>query len=443
MRVKIFNHYTETSKVLEGQSQHLVNELLRLYPWLHRSDDKDLKSLVARLNHDQAYDVAVEGEEPMAKAEGRNLHGQGEVVAAMMGYHHKLLRAMDAVRFLSGGAPVPADKVRQALWEADGDAEEAALLAAGMEVSGPNLKALRAIQDMADAKKAEAEPVQAQSVEPGHPDAADTADTVLRAFRDHFVLPVELGGKHSKGSLLARDQDTGETWLLKPGSGGQTPAAGAKQDPSSQSRREAAFWHMADAWHLGDSIPRADLLIIDGKEYAAIHLLPWTYNVLDKLKKDDPGLPRNLLADYMKRGVLHRWAVLDFVLGNPDRHANNLMVKDGDVKLIDHGSAMAGEGFDPAHDRYSFTPYYLRAWAPGKFSQLGADEKLKYMPRLDRQAEENFKGWLDGLHATDLDRILYRYGVNPGPAKERLAKLKALATGKAADQAINEAWVIT
>jgi hypothetical protein len=104
---------------------------------------------------------------------------------------------------------------------------------------------------------------------------------------------------------------------------------------------------------------------------------------------------------------------------------------------------MAGTQFDPAHDKNSFTPFYLRAWATGKFSTLSPQDKLKVMPRLSREAEEQFRGWLDGLHAEDLDRVLLRYGVDPAAAKMRLARLKVTATQGPADLAVNRAWVET
>jgi hypothetical protein len=445
--VRVYDHYTETSKSFEGPAAEVERELLRSYPFLNSEDPRDhgdVPNLVEHLNSEQALDAEIVDhgvEDALVKAEPGNLHtGDDGVVQAMLGYHHGLFSALEAVRFLAGGAPASGEKVRQALWQADGEPEEAALLSYGLEPTEANLAALRGIQSLS---KAEGEPVEAKTVHAGATEADETADEVRLAFRDRFVVPVALGGKHSKGSLLARDQDSQNTWLLKPGSGGQTPAAGATEDPSSQSRREAAFWHVADAWHLGDFLPRADLLLVDGKEYAAIHLLPWSYKTLDKLKAKDPGAARNVLAEYLRRGLVHRWGVLDFVLGNPDRHAQNLMIRDTDVKLIDHGSAFAGAGFDPAHDQNSFTPYYLRAWSDGKFSTMTAAQKLKVMPRIDRGTELDLRGWIDGLHSEDLDRVLLRYGIDPAPEKMRLAQLKALITQMPADEAVNKLWADT
>jgi hypothetical protein len=447
MQVNIYNHYSKIKKTLSGPPAQIEFELKRLYPWLHKAPGgKDVRSLVDWLNQGQAYEAEVvdqESPEPIVKSEPRNLDSENDVVLAMLGHNQNLHDALDAAQFLSGPQPPAIDRVRRALWEADGDVEEAALLAYGLEASEANLKALRGVQSVRRLHKGQLEPAQASSVEAGHPDADQTADEVRRAFQDEFVMPVELGGRHSQGSLLARDQDSGNVWLLKPGAGGPGPAAGAREEQASQSRREAAFFHLAEEWHLGQFLPHSDLLIIDGREYAAIRLLPWSYKTMDKIKRQDPQRVRNVLHDYQNRGLLHQWAVLDFVLGNPDRHAQNLMVKDEDVKLIDHGSAMAGEAFDPAHDRNSFTPFYLRAWASGKFSVMDAQAKLKTMPRLGRDAEQRVRAWFDGLHGEDLDKVLLRYGVNPAPARERLAKLKAMSVSMPIDEAINKVWVET
>jgi hypothetical protein len=164
---------------------------------------------------------------------------------------------------------------------------------------------------------------------------------------------------------------------------------------------------------------------------------------MDKLKDADPGVPRNILDKYLRTGVVHRWAVVDFVLGNPDRHAGNLMVKGDDVKLIDHGSAMSGEGFDPAHDRYSFTPYYLRAWTDGRFAALAPWAKLKAMPRVGREVADGLRQWVEQLNEQDLTRVLTAYGVNPQPAVERLSKLKMMVATMPADEAVNKVWVET
>jgi hypothetical protein len=256
-----------------------------------------------------------------------------------------------------------------------------------------------------------------------------------------------MAGKHSKGTLIARDVQGGDVYLLKPGSGGDSPAAGVAEEQASQSRRDAGFWAVAERWGLGNNFPEARLLLIDGKEYACLKLLPWRYKTVDKLMQGHPGAGRALLAPMLASALLFRWAVIDYVLGNPDRHANNMMADSeepagqADVKLIDQGSAMAGRDFDPAHDRNSFVPFYLRAWAPLAFNHLSVDEKLHVMPQLHGETEADLRGWIDGLHAHDLHVLLTRYGINPDPAVARLAKLKMLVAEYPADEAVNRVWV--
>lgn len=379
---------------------------------------------------------------------GKPIEPNSEIVHDMLGYDHHKHSTFDAAKYLIAGETPSLDAVRKALWQADGDVEKAALLAYGMEPTEGNLKALRAVRDIVGKRKAE-QYAEASSVLPGTPDAEQAAEAIKNSFDDHYVFPVELGGKHSKGTLLARDMRGGKVYLLKPGSGPMSPAAGDREEPASQSRREAGFWQVAQQWNLGDYVPRADLVLVDGREYACIQLLPWKYKTVDKLKQDDPSIGQRLLKPYLDSGAIHRWAVLDYVLGNPDRHANNLMAdatgdtQNPDVKLIDHGSAMAGDDFDPAYDEASFVPYYLRAWAPGSFNTLTVEEKLRLMPRLPTQAAEQLHQWLSDIHAHELQLTLIRYGIDPEPALARLAKLKIMMSQEPADLAINKLWVTT
>lgn len=383
----------------------------------------------------------------LSKGNLQDIDPNSDQVRDMLGYDHNLMSTFEAAKFLIKGNQPSLEQVRKALWQADGDVEEAALIAYGLEVTEGNLRALRGIRDLREHKKSTDEPLTAQSIEPGVGEASQTAEAIKRAFADRFVFPVKLGGKHSGGSMLARDNHSGEVFLLKPGSGGISPAAGDQEESASQSRREAGFFHMADAWGLGNCLPETDLVIVDGKEYAAIKLLPWKYKTLDKLKKTDPTLPTKMLLPYLQRGLLHKWAVLDFVLGNPDRHANNLMADatgdtpEADVKLIDHGSAMAGEDFDPANDQNSFVPFYLRAWATGKFNQMTTEQKLKAMPRVDDYTASELHEWVASLDSHELEVRLGRYGIDPAPASARLARMKAMVAEEPVDLAINKLWI--
>lgn len=382
-----------------------------------------------------------------AESTGDNLHGWGiqehsQIVQDMLGYQPNLHSTFEAARFLASGDHLPLEQVRKALWDADGDFEEAALLAYSIPVNEQNLNAIRAIRKMQSVEKSESIFGPSKKVEPILPESREAAQAIQRAMDEQFVFHIKLDGKHSDGAMLARDQQQGDVWLLKPGSGGQSPALGAREEAASQSERESAFWHVADMLGLGQDIPRTDLVTIDGKQYAAIKLLPWSYKTLDAVRQKDPNKPRELLLKLLRHGVLHKWAVLDMILGNPDRHANNVMVGDqGEVALIDHGSAFASWAFDPGNDRNSFVPYYLRAWAPKKFNILDPVAKLKALPRINEEMEKYLKNWILRIDGAQVANLLQCYHIDPGPTLHRLHELKTKLSTMSADLAVNQMWV--
>lgn len=375
---------------------------------------------------------------------GEGIEDAGALARDMLGFTPHAHSAFAAARFLTGKPELPVEVIRLALYDYDGDYRKAALQAYGLEVNDSNLKSIKAVMQIGRFDKAESN-VQIKHIEPGIPESQETADAIRRAIDDGQAKHVDLGGKHSKGSMIAKDPKTGGIWLLKPGAGGPGPAAGVQEEYASQSRREAAFYKIAELWNLENSVPRADLLIMDGREVAAIRMLPFTFKGLERRREDDPNLPRHALAHYRDQGLLHKWAVLDFVLGNPDRHGDNLMIDEDDktLGLIDHGSAFAGDHFDPAFDKYSFVPFYLRAWNPDSFNRVSPSEKLKRMPTVSNQIKQELRAWLDGLHADALQGTLERYGIDPQSSVKRLAKLKVMASRMAVDDAINRLWVTT
>lgn len=443
MRVIIHNLYNNKRQELSGDSAVVEREMLRLFPFLRRPEgDHDVASLVNHLNAYQMFEVKL-GDDQLAKSDPEtrsNLH----VVAALLGHRGSHESALRAAKFLAGGATRDPATFRKRLWQHGGDHEKAALAHYGLEISPKNLKALRAAISVGKMEKSAVEPIKDLKVEAGTPDALGVAQTIQRAAADEFVLPVDLGGKHSHGSMLARDDEKGETWLLKPGSGEQNPAAGESQEPASQSRREVAFWHAAKALGVEHYYPRAELLLINGKEYAALQMLPWSFKTLDKLKDEDRHAAQQVVAGYVQHGIAHIWGFVDAVFGNPDRHAQNLMYRGRDVVLIDHGSAFAGSDFSPGSDEASFVPYYLRAAAPDDFSSLDAHRKLDYMPRLSSEtALDTVRDFVDGFDAAapQVVSVLKRYGVDPQPVLDRAAQVKKYAETRPIDLAINTFWV--
>lgn len=365
-------------------------------------------------------------------------------VADHVGMDMNLQTYLQAAKFLTGKELEPG-LVRRHLIEQDDDMKEAVIAAAGL-TGKEERKAFDAILELSELNKSEDKPTVAHDIQAVLPDDEDVAKSLRWAFQHSEVKTVKLGGKHSKGTMMAKDHD-GQLMLIKPGSGKVSPIAGAREEKASQSRREAAFYSVAKSWGFNKTIPRASLIIIDGKEVAVMEMLPLDWQGLHKTKKEDPSLPQKALRDYLDRGIVHKWAVLDYVLGNGDRHGMNLMVSPADenhkLALIDHGSAFAGPSFDPGQDKSSFVPYYLRAWGPEKgFMKLSNKQKLDTMPILHEAKDIELRDWITGLSEPELEARLHRFGINPAACVARLNALKnAVAHAKNASRVINEFWI--
>lgn len=361
------------------------------------------------------------------------------VIEDHLGYDGRQEAVQTAIRFLTGGVELNLAIYRARLHDLDGDEVGAALVASGLDES--HRQALEGILKLKGVAKAE--PAQ-HTVEPLLPDADEAAKQLGWAFENNDVEPVHLGGKHSKGTMMARDED-GNLLLVKPGSGKQSPAAGAAQEPATQSRREAAFSAVARQWGLGKYVARADLMRIDGRESAVLRMLGLDWTGLHRARTQNPGLPRQALRKYLEDGTLHKWAVLDWVLGNPDRHGNNIMVGPApahDCALIDHGSAFAGPDFDPARDTNSFIPYYLRVWGPGQaWSRMSPAERAMALPTGPAVVEATLRYWIDNLDSPMLASILHRHGINPEPSVDRLRIIKHAVKQQVASAAINRLWL--
>lgn len=443
MRVIVTNHTNNKTKVYEGATDLICRHLKFDYPFLRTGDvelDNDLPGLMDTLDTNQMFSVEVEHDIQKTEKFNGDETAQAQIVNDMLGFEPDNTPEFIGAAFLAGVAPI--STARQSFYEADGDVEAAALRCYGLEVNDKNLTALRAVKRIQDLNKSEDSVTPPTSIEAAMPEGEDVAQAVTKAFHDRFVFRVNLSGKHSKGSLLAHDDDSGVTWLLKPGSGGAGMAAGVQEEKASSAAREATFYQVAKELELYEWYPRAELLLIDGQPVAAMKLLPWTFKTGDRMKKQDPLLVRNTLQPLLADGTLHKWAALDFILGNPDDHLNNLMMDtEGGVRLIDHGSAFAGSSFDPANDKNSFIPGYLRVWGPDNFRDLPYKERNRYMPRLAASIATRLGAWINSIHSEEISSILHRYGIDPQPTLDRLAKLKTMVMETPADRAINTLWL--
>jgi hypothetical protein len=347
--------------------------------------------------------------------------------------------AFEAAEFLSGRTA--SDKAeRAALKKYENDVIGAALAAHGLTDDAAGRRALSSVLKVYSLEKFEGIVRQAPRIEAAFDSSSEVANWIKRAYQEGGVRTAVLNGKHSKGALIAHVN--GDVFLLKPGSGSQSPAAGAREETASQSQREVAFWRIADAWGVGDQMPRADLVLINGKEYAAIHMLALDYKNLGIKAHEEKGLVPKCLEPYRSSGMLHKWAIIDWVLGNTDRHSQNMMISSDDktVRLIDHGSAFAGETFDPAGDDDSFIPYYLRAWTDRRFSEMAPDERVRLMPTAGHAAK-SLRAWVQDLSADKLRYLCGLFNIKPEPSLDRLALVKDAANAKEpVDQAVNRLW---
>ncbi|CAB4127180.1 Nudix_Hydrolase domain containing protein [uncultured Caudovirales phage] len=333
--------------------------------------------------------------------------------------------------------PFDSKLFRQHLWANNNDHEKALLLTHGFE--GDGLKAFQSLSNLYKPIHKEPKMLDVLIVKAVFPDGEEVANIIRKCFKDKAVKPVKLGGRHSAGTLFAQDDESGQAWLLKPGSGPNSPAAGVREDPSTQSEREACFWHIANLWGLSDDFPRCDLLELDGQQYACLSYMSKKFHELEDELEEKPAHVFGVLNKYRTRGRLHQWGVIDFVLGNTDRHVNNALMDEATIKLIDHGSAFAGVDFDPAHDKMTFVPFYLRFACPKgvNFNMLTPIEKLKYMPSCP--VDNVLKQWVDSLDINALKVMLPKYGIDALPSVERFKKV--LEGASALDRHVNRLWV--
>lgn len=394
---------------------------------------QNLKPEDVGLVHKSDDEMLLEAAQSLSKARSAD----GNSVVDHLGFDERKDTILNAIEFLIG-KPVDPEVYRARLMDCDDDVE-AALLAGGLTLEDrPKLDAVLSI----NGELSKAEPQMPKQILPANHSAAEMAADLQWAVDNGQIETVHLGGKHSAGTLMARDKD-GDLFLLKPGSGKQSPAAGASEERASQSRREAAYSAVARQMHI-PQVPQVELVLVDGKEVAAIRMLGLDWTGLARAREQDPQVPRRVLRPHLDDGSIYKWAVMDYVLGNPDRHGNNLMIgPEGKVALIDHGSAFAGPSFDPGRDLKSFVPYYLRIWGPDKgWSKMSDAERMAVLPVLNDQTDAEVKEWIKKLDVGSIADTMYRYGIDPTSSLHRLqAVLAETDQDYKISEALNRLWV--
>ena len=353
---------------------------------------------------------------------------KNDTIEAMLGFNSTIETFCRAAEFMSG-KKIERELLNICLKEFEGDVPKAILKAFDIPISIKNIDTLKSIASFKQMQKKEID-LERHTAVACLDDGTEVAKRVQQGFDKNEIEKPDFKGKHSKGVIVVGDWP--DKFLLKPGSGKESPASGAREESASQSEREAGFWHIANLLGLGEWVPRADLLLVDGKECAAIALLPNRWENLSSKTEYNKNLARKILEPYRESGVLYRWAVLDWILGQTDRHAQNMMVGEEEnghpIRLIDHGSAFAGDGFSPGRDKNSFVPYYLRIWSHQDWSKLSEDEKIDSVPEASAKKDLEIKEWIASIDIARLAALCQRYGVQAKHVIKRLEMLKKEGT---------------
>jgi hypothetical protein len=272
--------------------------------------------------------------------------------------------------------------------------------------------------------KSEFEPTKTTVIQPFNKTDAPGAALAENALKANRIKPVSLGGKHSAGSSLFQDHVNNILWFLKPGSGGMSRALGVNEEKASSSRREVAFNKIAKLIGLQNYVPLSYLIMMDNQEVAMLEFFSGGYENLNKVRQSRSM--ESIFQPYAPSGLLHRLGFLDYLLGQIDRHAGNILIdRLGNFKLIDAGSTFAGASFSPATDPRSFIPVYLRSATSKDFNILTPDERMLRMPKPTTEGEAALQNWIHNLPEGQIINLLNEYGLSPQPVLDRLNRLKS------------------
>jgi hypothetical protein len=214
-----------------------------------------------------------------------------------------------------------------------------------------------------------------------------------------------------------------------------------------QSIKEVAFYDAASrVFNLGQFTPKAILgeVIRDGKNWpaAAIKMFPDKYVSAAHLEEQKPGSIHGIMEKYRRNGMLHKMAIMLYILGDVDSHGNNWLTDGTNVKMIDHGTSFADAEFGDKPESGVFIPYILRqgyikeGWSAG--------EKLHNMPRIDDpNVEEQVRHWVFTLDVQELMAILEKFYIDPRPTLVRLKLVQKMMKKEngSPDEVINSLWV--
>lgn len=337
-----------------------------------------------------------------------------------------------AAKFLASGYEPSQEEMNDALGNSEGDYETAALAAYKLSATKENIQTLREVVNLKGLSKSDIEVAAIPRViKAVFPEGEWLAEITRQGFYTKNIKPISLSGQHSSGTAIVRDLRTEQLYLLKPGSGDLSNAMGVKEEKADSSTREVVFSKIAEQIGLAMYVAKAELLLMDNNKVAGVKFLGKDYKSLGKIRhnKDIDLMP--IFNKYLQSGILYKWAILDYILGQTDRHANNMMMnRNGDIKLIDAGSAFAGYSFSPATDAKSFIPFYLRVFCQRDFKTLTPLEREEIMPKISGEADMALTHWIDNLPEGNMVKLMSEYGINPDPSISRLKTLKSYPGSK-------------
>lgn len=439
MHIQIIYGHNGKTIDLRGTVNQISRELIFHFPTLAEHHHKDLLANLKILAKQQNIFLRVIDDKAASIKKSED-HFAPERIVNAFGWDQDFRVALEAARYLGNGKRPTEEEIRSALMECNEDYEKAALLSCGVNPTEENVQLLQDVVKNVLCKS-EGITVPRPKIIKAHCQLdVEFSEALTRAFDKEMVMPVKLGGKHAKGMFVAWDEQTSKTLLIKPGSGKQNPSAGMSEDDAPQSAREAAFYHLAEILGIQHHLPEARLVNLDGQPTAVLALLPWHYKKAQELSKKDPVGVRRLFNVYEFDGTLWKWATLDYIGGNVDRHGGNIMLYDSDVQLIDHGSSMAGPSFNPGGDKYTFIPYYLRVFSGLNFKVATPKERINAIPVASNEVDEKLSQWLLSVQPELVAKALYKYEVNPQPVLDRLKKLDELSQTVKISLAINKLW---